>query len=242
MGRRREKSGIINFDEFDRYSEDLFMAQYDVSEIISHELTKDEVREDFLISVLESCSEPKPTLVKGSIRDDQKDAGQLDIILCRPNSHFRRPGSQCLVEKHDALCLIEVKGNCTGRDLKKADSKAVIIKNLKGEQNPLCGVVCYRSELKEKTILKRFGFSFDNKTDTYFDNATIPNIPEADEFQIDYSNLDFFVSLEEEKKIFLRKYEISPGKYRFIRTLEFPLIKALFSMVRSLLAPANSTS
>lgn len=232
----------MNFDEFDRYSEDLLMAQYDVSEIISHELTKGEVREDFLISVLESCSEPKPTLVKGSILDDQQDAGQLDIILCRPYSHPRRLGSQCLVEKHDALCVIEVKGNCTGRDLKKADSKAVIIKSLKGEQNPLCGVVCYRSELKEKTILNRFGYSYDNKTNTFFDDATISSKGESDWGKIEYPNLDFFVSLEEEKKVFLRKYEISPGKYRFIRTLEFPLIKALFSMVRSLWVPANSVS
>lgn len=30
----------MRFDEFDQYSENLLMAQYDVSEIISHELMK----------------------------------------------------------------------------------------------------------------------------------------------------------------------------------------------------------
>lgn len=49
----------MKFTEFDQYSEDMLTAQYDVSEIISHELMKGEVREDFLISTLESCSEPK---------------------------------------------------------------------------------------------------------------------------------------------------------------------------------------
>ena len=44
------------FAEFDLYSENLLMAQYEVSDIISHELTKGEIREDFLISVLKSCS------------------------------------------------------------------------------------------------------------------------------------------------------------------------------------------
>ena len=111
----------MKFAEFDQYSEDLLMAQYDVSEIITHQLMKGEVREDFLISTLESCSDPKPKLVKGTISDGQHDAGQLDIILCRPFAHLRHIGTQCFVEKNDALCVIEVKGNCTGRDLKKAD-------------------------------------------------------------------------------------------------------------------------
>ena len=59
----------MRFDEFDQYSENMLMAQYDVSDIISHELMKGEVREDFLISTLESCSEPKPCLVKGTVSD-----------------------------------------------------------------------------------------------------------------------------------------------------------------------------
>ena len=55
------------FDEFDLYSENLLLAQHDVSEIISHELMMGEVREDFLITVLESCYEPPPTLVRGTL-------------------------------------------------------------------------------------------------------------------------------------------------------------------------------
>ena len=65
----------MKFAEFDQYSEDMLMAQYDISEIISHELMKGEVREDFLISTLESCSEPKPFLVKGTLSDGAADAG-----------------------------------------------------------------------------------------------------------------------------------------------------------------------
>src|SRR5437868_1467785 len=136
----------MKFDEFDQYSEDLLMAQYEVSEIITHQLMKGEVREDFLISTLESCSDPKPKLVKGTVSDGHLDAGQLDIILCRPHAHLRRLGTQCYVEKNDALCVIEVKGNCTGRDLRGAEQKAVMIQNLQGEQAPQYGVVCYKVE------------------------------------------------------------------------------------------------
>ena len=93
----------MKFAESDQYSEDLLMAQYDVSEIITHELMKGEVREDFLITTLESCSDPKPKLVKGTISDGRDDAGQLDIILCRPYAHLRHMGAQCFVAKNDAL-------------------------------------------------------------------------------------------------------------------------------------------
>ena len=229
----------MKFDEFDQYSENLLMAQYEVSNIITHELMKGEVREDFLIATLESCSDPKPMLVKGTVSDGHDDAGQLDIILCRPHAHVRKLGTQCFVEKDQALCVIEVKGNCTGRDLKKTEAKALVIQRLQGEQSPQYGVICYKMDLKMKTIMNRFGFSFDAANKTYFDNATIPNEAEANWKRLEYPNLDFFVSLEDGKKVFLRKYEISPGKHRFIRSMQSPLIKELFAMTRSLWIPAN---
>ena len=229
----------MKFNEFDQYSEDMLMAQYDVSKIISHELMKGEIREDFLISTLASCSESKPYFVKGTLLDGNNDAGQLDIILCRPHSHLRRLGTQCLVEKDDALCVIEVKGNCTGKGLRGAVAKAGTIRNLQGQTAPLYGVVCYRVALELKTIMSRFGYSFDSANNTYFDNATIPNEVEAEWKKIEYPDLDFFVSLEDGKKVFLRKYECAPGKYRFVRSVQTPLIKELFSLIRGLWMAAN---
>lgn len=230
---------MMKFAEFDQYSEDLLMAQYDVSEIISHELMKGEVREDFLITTLETCSDPKPRFVKGTISDGQNDAGQLDIIMCRPFSYLRTLGTQTVVEKNDALCVIEVKGNCTGRDLKNAAAKAVTIQNLQGQRTPLYGVISYKVHLTMKTIMGRFGYTYDKLNDTYFDNATIPNESESDWRKIEYPDLDFFVSLEDGKKVFLRKYEISPEKFRFVRAVQSPLIKELFLMIRGLWILAN---
>jgi len=229
----------MKFAEFDRYSKDMLMAQYEVSQIISHELMKGEIREDFLITILESCSEPKPHFVKGTLSDGDDDAGQLDIILCRPYCHLRRLGTQCFVSKDDSLCVIEVKGNCTGTDLKKAADKSVAIRNLRGQTTPLFGVICYKAVLKFKTIMGRFGYSFDSANKAYFDNATIPNEAEANWREIEYPDLDFFVSLEDDKKIFFRKYEFAPGKYRFFRSVQSPLIQELFSLMRGLWITAN---
>ena len=233
MGNRRDE---MKFTEFDQYSEDLLMAQYKVSNIISHELMKGEVREDFLIDILVSCSEPKPIFVKGTLSDGISDAGQLDIILCRPNCHIRKFGTQSFVEKDDALCVIEVKGNCTGRDIRKAVKTANKIKNLKGEPNSplLYGIVCYKLDLEMKTIMSRFGYSYDKENDTYFDNASIPTEIEDNWKAIEYLDIDFFMSLEEDKKIFLRKDTNPHGSNRFVRLLKFPLITELFSMIRSL--------
>jgi hypothetical protein len=229
----------MKFAEFDQYSEDLLMAQYDVSDIISHELMKGEIREDFLMTTIESCSEPKPYLVKGTLSDGDDDVGQLDIILCRPHSHLRRLGNQCFVSKDDALCVIEVKGNCNGTDLKKALAKAQMIRDLEGETAPLYGLVCYKVALELKTILNRFGYSLDSANSTYFDNATIPNEAEANWREIEYPELDFFISLEDEKKLFLRKYQLDTGQFRFSRGVRSPLIQELFSMMRGLWIPAN---
>jgi hypothetical protein len=231
----------MKFAEFDQYSENMLMAQHDVSNIISHELMKGEIREDFLISTLESCSVPKPYFVKGTLSDGDTDAGQLDIILCRPYAHVRKLGQQCLVSKDDALCVVEVKGNCTGADLQKAIKKAKDIRGIQGQTTPLYGIICYRTALGLKTIMKRFGYSYDSANNTYFDNATIPKEKERHWQKIQYPELDFFVSLEEDKKIFLRKYKLPSGKYRYIRSTEIPLIKAVFSMMRGLWVPAHAS-
>ena len=121
-------------------------------------------------------------------------------------------------------------------------SKAVTIRNLQGQTTPLYGVICYKVALELKTIMGRFGYSFDSANNTYFDNATIPNEAEANWREIEYADLDFFVSLEEGKKLFLRKYEIAPGKHRFVRSVRSPLIQELFSMMRGLWIPANQTA
>lgn len=227
------------FDEFDQYSEDMLLSQYSISDMISHELLKGEIREDFLLSTLGACSDPQPKFVKGTISDGEDDAGQVDIILCRPNIHIRQLGSQSMVAKDDALCVIEVKGNCTGRDLTKAQLQAEKILALNGVRDPLYGVIAYKVALAEKTILKRFGHQYDRVNATYFDNATIANEPEANWHELKYPGLDFFVSLEEGKKVFLRKYEIETGKWRYHRDTTTPLIKHVFKLTRSLWVPAQ---
>ncbi len=211
------------FEEFNQYSEDLLLAQYDVSDIIAHELTKGEVREDFLSDILKSRFDPKPTFYKGALSDGTTQSGQVDLMLCKPNSQIYRLGSQAIINLDDCLCAIEVKGNAIGNDIKEFNEKITEIKLMQAVDFPLCGIFCYQVKLKERTILKRFGYNFDAATNTFYDD---------DSLNIVYSEIDFFVSIETDKSIFLRKNV--DGK--FLRMSQYPIITNVFSLIHSLIS------
>src|SRR3990172_5221456 len=118
------------FDKFDEYSQKLLLAQYDSAESIEHELTKGEIREDFLIYVLQSCFEPSPIFHKGTISDGNNQAGQIDIMLCRPHSPVVRMGNQTILRPEDCLCLVEVKGHATGNDIRTFNERVQRIRQM----------------------------------------------------------------------------------------------------------------
>jgi hypothetical protein len=213
------------FQEFYQYSQNLLLAQYNVAEIINHELTRGEVREDFLIQVLQAQFVPRPQFHKGTISDGQTDAGQIDIMLCRPHREIFQLGNQIMIRPDDCLCAIEVKGNARGNDLQRFDERAQRIKAMRAATFPLCGIFCYRIELQERTILNRFGFSFNAETQSYFDDEGRV---------IAYPNTDFFVSLDEACPLFLRQLENG----RFTRIFEFPILRNVFQIIGSLIRTA----
>src|ERR1039458_7229883 len=51
---------------------------------ISNELMKGEIREDFLITTLASCSEPSRYCVKCTLSDGNNDAGHFFLMIRRP--------------------------------------------------------------------------------------------------------------------------------------------------------------
>jgi len=216
------------FDEFDQYSQNLLLAQYDIAEIIQHELTKGEVREDFLIHILRSRFEPFPVFHKGTVSDGNHQAGQIDLMLCRPNCQIVRLGNQAILRPEDCLCLIEVKGNATGNDIRTFDERVQLIKQMQADCYPLCGIFCYKVELQEKTIMNRFGFDLNAETQVYYKDENEPR-------EIAYPNIDFFVSLDERCHILLRKNIDG----RFIRILDYPVLKTVYKIIGSLIKTAQ---
>lgn len=215
------------FDEFDEYIEKLLLVQFDASEIIKHNLTKGEVREDFLKKEVNNqfahiCYH------KGFIVDNKKEyqSGQLDIIITGNDARIRKYGDQSMVDINDARIVLEVKSCTTTADLKKLDQVASEIKSYSDEPHSIkIGMFCYSYAIQEPNMLKKFGFRYDKELDGYFDDISIEN---------DFGNIDFILALdgnksevEESKSFFLIKDIYSN---RFVLKKKEPVSKDFFML------------
>ncbi len=210
------------FKEHAEYCQQLLIAQYKISEIISHKLTRGEMREDFLIEILKNKFSPAPCFYKGMLTDNSIQSNQIDILLSQHNVEVSKLGTQIFIHPKDCLMVIEVKSNATGRDLKKFNKNIKKIHRMNSDTYPLCGMFCYNVNLTKKTILKRFGFDYDKETDTFFQSGRLPL----------YNELDFFISIQKEKEIYLRK---DTDQDKFIVASNYPVILELFSLIGSLI-------
>lgn len=213
------------FAQFNQYTENLLLAQYDVSEIIEHQLIKGEVREDFLIHSLQYRFDNGLKIYKGFISSGEEQSGQIDIMLCKTNCQIYRLGTQVMIPPEDCKMLLEVKSNASGTDIREFNEKVARIKSFQASSYPLSGIFCYRIDLTKKNLLRRFGYNYDRHTEAFVNDPTI---------ELVYPHIDFLVSLDrnnEENRLFLRK---DTSTNRYVLTYEYPTIKNLFSLVQSL--------
>lgn len=180
------------FDEFDFYIEKLLILQFTASEIIKHNLTKGEVREDF---VKEQVGKQFEDILyhKGFIccDDSEYQSSQLDIIVTKKDARSRNYGGHSLIEIEDAKMVIEVKSSAKTNDLRKLDALAEKLKDLKKDANIKVGLFCYSYELKEKNLLKKFGYKYDEDIDSYNFDKSINR---------EFNNIDFVLALDKDKE------------------------------------------
>ncbi len=214
------------FDEFDEYIENLLLVQYDASEIINHNLTKEEVRENFLKEEINKqfnhiCYH------KGFIVNNEKEyqSGQLDIIITNNDSRIRKYGDQSMVDIHDVRVVLEIKSCATTSDLKKLNQVSKEIKLYSDSQPVRIGMFCYSYSIKEYNMLKKFGFRYDQEIEGYIDDKNIKN-------EFDY--IDFILALdcrqedkETSKSFFLIKDIYSK---RFVLNKKKPVSKDFFML------------
>lgn len=149
---------MSGFKEFYDYTENLVWAQYRVSNIIDQELTKGEVREEFVIDALQKGFGNSINLKRGFLQVGENQSNQMDILLLKRNAHVMNIGNQTIVHPESCLMVLEVKGNATGTDLKEYNDKISKVKAMDANTYPLFGLFCYKIKLTEKTIMNRFGF------------------------------------------------------------------------------------
>ena len=183
------------FDEFDEYIEKLLLVQFDASEIIKHNLTKGEVREDFLKEEINKhfahiCYH------KGFIVNNESgyQSGQLDMIITGNDARIRRFGDQSMVDIHDARIALEIKTCATTTDFRKLDQVAKEIKSNSESESMRVGMFCYSYSIQESNMLKKFGFKYDKEIEGYIDDVSIQN---------EFEYIDFVLALDGSK----REYE-----------------------------------
>jgi len=171
----------IMLKKYDEYIQNLLIAQYKVSGIIEHNLTKGEVREDFLKDMIIERL-PKYRAVNGVIVDPLgRQSPQCDCILLKSNAQTRKIGKQEIVDIEDVLFVIEIKSNAKGTDLKKFNDDIKKIKKMQNSNDRMKFILFgYEINLKHLTILKRFKHNFDSYIKSiYLDprgNEMYPNI------------------------------------------------------------------
>lgn len=231
-----------SFEQYHHYSQNLLLAQHEVSEIIKHSLTRGEVREDFIIQYLnKSIQGCEGFLKRGFINlGEEEQSGQSDILLVKSFAELIDLGTRgnVIVNPEDCLMMIEVKSTLTGPYLNDLNVEAQRIKA--ANSNIVCGMFAYKSEMEKKTIMKRCGHDYDSETQTYFDSVREPS-------PIFYPYIDFILLLDKVEEdgseenlemqgrnlLYLRKGLEFESRY-FKGTYD-PIIRNLVGLVRSLL-------
>jgi hypothetical protein len=211
------------FDKYDEYIENLLVAQYDVSDIIEHYLTKGEVREDFLKTQVKEQFQDI-TLHKGLIchSENNYQSSQIDIIVTNRSARCRQLGTHSLIDLNDVKLVIEVKSCAKTSDFRDLNSLAKRIKSLIPNLQPRVGIFCYDYQIQKKNLLRKFGYKYDSEIESFY--RVDSDIPE-------FNNIDFVLSLDvlkSDKDFFLVK-DIS-GTFTLFD--EKPTSKYFFNMFK----------
>jgi len=121
-----------SFEQYHHYSQNLLLAQHEVSEIIKHSLTRGEVREDFIIQYLnKSIQGCDGFLKRGFINlGEEEQSGQADILLVKNFAELIDLGNRgnVIVNPEDCSMMVEVKSTLTGTYLNELNVEAQRIK------------------------------------------------------------------------------------------------------------------
>jgi hypothetical protein len=214
---------------FAQYYEDLLRAQYKVSEelVKNQHLSCGTIREEFLCDILIKKND-SVKISKGYIRKGNDSSGECDLLFYCGSSDTL--GGQIFIKPENCKLVLEVKSNATGADIKKTNTNFEKIKTIDPDIKPLCGIFCYNTTLEKKTILNRFGWTYDKDLKSWEENLGL---------NLEYPNIDFIVCIaclednEEcvEGQFFLIRDEMS-GRYELKQ--EYPIIKNFFAVTDNL--------
>lgn len=173
-------SDSLHNDFYKVYLDKLLKLQFDCTEEITHNLTKGEVRENLLKQLMLNNinSLIASNLVSGQVKYENLDKSkQIDIILLKPYAFL--PVNNVYYIK-DCILFMEVKSKATTNEIKDFNNFAKENAN----SNIECGMFCFNTQVKHKTVLEKFGFDYDLK----YGVSKLDNV--------EYENIDFFINID----------------------------------------------
>lgn len=173
-------------DELNFYDEKMLRLQYEISECFTHQLTKGEVREDFIKEYIKKKIK-NIEILKGLIVKDNNTSSQLDMIICDDNVIYNQYGSHYLVEAEFCKHVIEVKSTLKNEYLKKLINVAKSIKEMNADIKT--GMFAYSIGDNPKNMLKYFGYEYDIDLDMYYYNS--------EKIKNEYRYIDYVICIDE---------------------------------------------
>lgn len=197
-------------EEINNYKEKVLQMQFEISELITHSLTKGEVREDFIKKTIKN-NIIDIQLLKGIVIAEEYQSPQTDLIIPLKSAILNKMGEHCIIDVNDVKFMFEIKSNLTINHIKKMNKTLKIIKeknaNIKG------GIICYKIDCLEKNILKKFGYYYDDELDFY--------AKQSDDFILEFENIDYIISFDPNKEFILSKNITGD----FVLNKKVPIIK-----------------
>lgn len=153
--------------EKDRYYEKLLALQYEASSFISHQLTKGELREEFIRRILiDEFVHLKDYLERGLIQQNTNEHRQHDLVWIKPGA---RSGMR-MFDINDCKMVIEVKSKVQSSEIEEFNDLSRHYKRCCNiESKPKTGLFCYSTSVSKETILGRFGYHFIPDEDGNYD-------------------------------------------------------------------------
>ncbi|MBU1087163.1 MAG: hypothetical protein KKD05_06545 [Candidatus Omnitrophica bacterium] len=205
------------------YYQDLLNAQYYVSEIFEHALTRGEIREEFLKEIFLKRNNSLQ-IYSGMLFSGAAQSGQCDLLITKTGVPISPFGSKIAMDVRHCKIVLEVKSNAKGSDFRDCNEKAEKIKSLNLQHVPKYGMFCYNYALTKETVMKRFGFQYDKDLEEFAEDENLALM---------YPHIDFIVSIQKTDgynvdEFFLMKDSI---KGRYNRIPDYPVVKTLFNLV-----------
>ena len=148
-------------NDIDNYNEKMLKLQFEVSEDINHKLTKGELREKFLKRFFtEELHGLK--VMNGILTSRDWQSSQGDFIVLKKDA---RVGSLDIYDIQDCKLFMEIRSKATKMEYEELQMHAEEIKSR--NVNIIVGMFSYAAKAHRKTVLSRYGFTYDKDLDMF---------------------------------------------------------------------------